>query len=177
MSEEKIEGGGGVLLFFIIVVVLMVVFLFLLVAAKEYQDTKEREYLSQVVEINKNIGGELKIVPNTEFRFHFGVYDGKSEMIIGFNWKDINGKGYISEVPSSHFQRINSTRSDALMTVNFNLKLPTDHYKFQSNLPNPLSSYSVAEIVDQFSKLVTISMTDEQYQEFLNTQSSVQASK
>lgn len=130
---------------------------------------QNREYEAIKAETMNNIGGDLPILALDtyegdniagSFVFLSGSLEGKSQTIIRFSWMSRDGYSYICEVPASDFQRIKTTTGDKL-TVNFNLNLEDG---FVSLGGSPLG-YN--KIIDYYSEMVTISMTDEQYSEFL----------
>lgn len=121
-------------------------------------------------EIMSNIGGDLPILALDayegdniagSFVFLSGSLEGKSQTIIRFSWMSRDGYSYICEIPASEFQRVKTATGDKL-TVNFNLSL------FEYGLGDlDASPLAYNEIIEYCSKMVTISMTDEQYSQFL----------
>lgn len=125
-------------------------------------------------QIMENVGGDLKIVSldsyvgssdsmtvQSCFVFFTGVYEGRSETIIRFSWESNDGFSYLYEVPSSLFQRVSST--DNQLKVNFNLNFLYN----RNDLPSKVGPLDYNYIIKNFSKGVTVSMTDEQYSDFL----------
>jgi len=158
--------------------IVMIFLLIALVAGGIVSTTNN--HLKEVVrsrnQVMENIGGDLEIVSMDTYKgfsstgqvsgcfvFIQGTYEGKSETIIRFSWQSRDGSFYLYEVPASLFQRVKSpTNGDGRLTVNFNLNF--------DNAPNFIldsSPLGYNKIIKAYSKTVTITMTDEQYAEFL----------
>ncbi len=151
------------------IVIILIVFIFFggaVVAGvvENRQDDKDRAL------IMSNIGGDLPILAldsyegnsvTGSFVFLSGNLEGKSQTIIRFSWMSRDGYSYICEIPASDFQRVKTVSGDKL-TVNFNLEI------FEYNVVDlDVSPLVYNDVIKYCSKMVTISMTDEQYSQFL----------
>jgi len=141
-------------------------------------NNKLKEVAQSRNQVMENIGGDLEIVSMDTYKgfssseqilgcfvFVQGTYEGKSETIIRFSWQSRDGYFYLYEVPASLFQRVkSSTNEDGRLTVNFNLDFDN-----ASNFILDSSPLGYNKIIKDYSKTVTITMTDAQYAEFLKS--------
>lgn len=132
--------------------------------------SEESQHKTRKAQLMENIGGDLPIVAldtytgdeiSGRFTLLNGTLEGKSQTIIRFSWESRDGYYYICEIPSSSFQRVEPV-GDNDLTVNFNLDIAA------SDSLTDTSPLRYNEFINLYSKMVTISMTDEQYSRFLD---------
>ena len=165
--------------FIVIFVSIMVVFVIgMVISGIVLSNISTNDRNIQENKVMENIGGNLDIVSMDSyigfsesskiqgfFVFFTGVYEGKSQTMIRFSWQSNDGFSYLYEVPSSLFQVVPSTNQQ--LKVNFNLDLDDFESNRMYDFPTKVTSLDYNEIIKNFSKGVTVSMTDEQYAQFL----------
>lgn len=157
------------------------------VADDKNSAAQEVIFKEQRVQVMENIGGNLETVPlgtyegtsalgkiSGNFVFFAGVFEGKSVTMIRFSWQSREGISYIAEVPANNFQRIKPSIDSDQILVDFNLELPDSWSQFKRNNSllsdkyNPqLKMLTINQLIEEYSKFVSVTMNDAQYSEFL----------
>jgi hypothetical protein len=163
--------GRGVKIFCCILVILVGGICWFVKCEFERTDKQITRVNEQIME---NIGGDLNIVSMDTyngfsssgqisgfFTFIEGTYEGKNETIVRFSWQSRDGFFYLYEVPASLFQRVRPKNNDNRLMVNFNLDLG------RNDLTRYLDPLRYNQLIKSCSEMVTITMTDEQYAQFL----------
>lgn len=176
MSSVEDKKVNRIVIITFAVLIVFILGVVTLITVSSINSTNDRNI--QENQTMENIGGDLNIVSMDSyvgssesakikgcFVFFTGVYEGKTETMVRFSWQSGDGFYYLYEVPSSLFQRTVSTNDQ--MKVNFNLDLDRFDANRRYDLPAKVTPLDYNYIIKNFSKGVTVSMTDEQYTQFL----------